>query len=80
MYMKIQTFSLMPPTGKTLPLRLSSPVMARSGNYERSLQCVRPGRSVFCENRRYYVPGRIGVFVARERSAVTIVTPALGPS
>ena len=26
------------------------------------------------------LPARIGVFVARERSAVTIVTPALGPS
>ena len=37
---KYQTFSLMPPTGKTLPLRLSSPVMARSANYARCHQCV----------------------------------------
>ena len=28
----------------------------------------------------YHLPGKIGLFVARERRAVTIVTPALGPS
>ena len=58
----------MPPTGKTLPLRLSSPVMARSGI------------DFFRDILDGSLPGRIGVFVARERSAVTIVTPALGPS
>ena len=30
--------------------------------------------------RGYHLPGKIGLFVARERRAVTIVTPALGPS
>ena len=60
---------MMPPTGKTLPLRLSSPVMARSG-IELFFRDILDGS----------LPGRIGVFVARERSAVTIVTPALGPS
>ena len=48
------TFSLMPPTGSTFPLRLSSPVIASWG--------------------------RTGRPVARESKAVTIVTPALGPS
>ena len=28
----------------------------------------------------YHLPGKIGLLVARERRAVTIVTPALGPS
>lgn len=47
-------FSLMPPTGNTLPFRETSPVMA-----------------IFCLT---------GVLVAKDIRAVTIVTPALGPS
>lgn len=47
-------FSLMPPTGRILPINDISPVIATS-----------------C---------RIGVFLAKDKSAVTIVQPALGPS
>lgn len=47
-------FSLIPPTGRTFPVRETSPVIATS-----------------C---------RIGTPLARDRSAVTIVQPALGPS
>src|SRR5256885_12845667 len=47
-------FSLIPPTGKTFPIRDSSPVMA--------------------------VFSFTGFFVDRDNKAVTIVTPAEGPS
>lgn len=47
-------FSFIPPTGRTFPIRDTSPVIA-----------------IFC---------LIGLSIARDKRAVTIVTPALGPS
>ena len=49
-----RTFSLIPPTGRTWPLSVISPVMASTA--------------------------LIGVLVSADTSAVTIVTPADGPS
>jgi hypothetical protein len=48
------TFSLIPPTGKTRPVKETSPVIATS--------CL------------------IGLFKASDKSAVTMVQPADGPS
>lgn len=47
-------FSLIPPTGKILPIKEISPVIATS--------CL------------------IGLFLAKDNSAVVMVQPALGPS